>query len=164
MFEAILVSLGDGQSYRDVKVLEDNDLDKYGIHRYFEEYTGCFFVDKKSIILHHWNFKLIKISGERLTGPNCKDIERIVLSSELIYQNIKIIPSENWAHLQIPLFFVKRNGESGQFAFSCDQGTFITHDSNVASMIAPDPRKSGITFSYNKKSIIKSSVQGNIKR
>ena len=162
MFDAKLISLGDGQSYKSARVLEDSDLDKFKIDKIFEDYTGCFFADGRCIVLHHWNFKIIQLFDERKTGPNCKAADRLVLSNELIYQNIKIIPSDNWDSLNIPSFFIKRNGETGQFAFSCDNGTFITADTNITSIIMPDPRKNGITKSYNKASLTKSSFLGNV--
>ena len=64
--------------------------------------------------------------------------------------------------LNIPSFFVKRNGEPGQFAFSNSDGTYITADTNIASLIIPDPRKNGITKSFAKTGISKSSFLGSI--
>ena len=162
MFNAVLVSLSDGQSYENAKVLQEPDFDKYLLPELFEEYTGCIFVDGNAILLHHWNFKIIQISKQRLTGPNCLSASRCVLSNELIYQDVKIIPQANWESLNIPSFFIKRNGESGQFAFSNSDGTYITADTNIASLIIPDPRKNGITKSFAKTGMSKSSFLGNI--
>ena len=162
MFDATLISLSDGQSYENVKVLIGDDFAKFGIPKTFRQYTGCFFTNGDAVILHQWNFKIIKVSNDRKTGPNCTSARRIILSNDLIYQDIKIIPQENWQDLNIPHLFLNKDGMDGQFAFSDSQGTYITAEPNVASMIIPDPRKVGITQSYNKPKILKSSFIGNI--
>jgi hypothetical protein len=167
MFDAVLISLSDGQSYENVKVLIGDDFAKFGIPKVFKQYTGCFFANGDAIILHHWNFKIIKISNDKKTGPNCMSARRLVMSNELIYQDIKIIPQENWENLGIPhLFrsFTNNDGMDGQFSFSDNQGTYITAEPNVASMFVADPRKVGITQSYNKQKILKSSFKGNIQK
>jgi len=164
MFDATLVSLSDGQSYENVKVLIGDDFAKFGIPLVFRQYTGCFFVNGEAVILHQWNYKIIKIFNDRKTGPNCTSARRIILSNDLIYQDIKIIPQENWQGLNIPHLFLNKDGMDGQFTFSDKQGTYITAEPNVASLITADPRKVGITQSYNKPKISKSSFIGSIQR
>lgn len=147
MFFAHLVSLSDGQSYEHVNVLEEQDLPKFGIPMIFENWTGCILADKKCILVHHWKFKVIQISHERVGGSKAIHVDRIVLDGDITYSPSTIIHHDNWEKFQIPHFFVKRDGIAGQLAWSCPEGTFITHDTNVSSIMIPDPRRMGITSS-----------------
>lgn len=147
MFYAELVSLSDGQSYQGVEVCEDADLDRLNIPRPFEQWTGCMFADGQCLVLHHWKFKVIHLDRIRRSGPKATRTERLILDGDIIYAPATFIHEDNWAAMGIPHFFIKRNGIAGQMAFSTPEGTFITHDTNVTSIIVPDPRPSGITSS-----------------
>lgn len=145
MFDAELISLSDGQSYQHVKVCDDADLDKFGINKIFEDWTGCFFHEKKCYLVHHWKVKVIHLTRSRHRARGTIFAERLVLDGDILYSDINIIPSDSWAELGIPFYFVKQHGIAGQMAFSCQEGTFITHDTNCTSIIIQTPRKQGIT-------------------
>jgi len=147
MIYAELISLSDGQSYKDVQICEEADLDAHNIPRPFEEWTACVFTGGKfkikCLIIHHWKIKVIQLDRIRRNGVSNSD--RLILDGDITYSPVSFIHEDNWDTLGIPKFFVKRNGIAGQLAFSTQEGTFITHDTNVTSIIIPDPRPSGIT-------------------
>lgn len=147
MFRATLVSLSDGQSYENVQVCEDADLDKYDIPRPFEEWTACLFVDGLCLIVHHWKIKVIHLDRLRRSGPKSTRTDRLILDGDITYAPATFIHEDSWSEMNIPHFFVKRNGIAGQLVWSSQEGTFITHDTNVTSIVVPDPRPSGITQS-----------------
>jgi len=148
MFNAVLLSLSDGQSYENVQVCEDGDMDKYGIPKIFEEWTGCFFADGKCIVVHHWKIKVIQIDKLQRSGKGSLYTERLVLDGDILYAPATIISHEVCHTLGVPHFFVKRGGIAGQLTWSCPHGTFITHDTNVVSIIVNDPRPKGITRAH----------------
>jgi hypothetical protein len=173
MFHAELVSLSDGQSYKDVDVCQDHDLDRLGIPKHFEEWTGCIFSQGQCLLIHHWKFKVIHLSHMRHSGPKSIHYERLILDGDIIYAPVTIIHQDNWANMGIPEFFVKRDTVLGQFAFSSPQGTFITHDINVTSLVIPDPRRQGVTradnpsstpFKIQKQNAIPDTIHGRITR
>lgn len=149
MFNAVLVSLSDGQSYENVEICESDDLDRLNINRIFEEWTGCIFADGRCIIVHHWKFKVIHIDRVRRGGIGSFKTDRLILDGNIIYSPATIIPHDTYHAMNIPHFFEhpNRGGIAGQLTFSTNEGTFITHDTNVTSIIVDDPRKSGITKS-----------------
>ena len=144
MFDAELISLGDGQSYEHVQICEAADLVKYDIPLIFENWTGCVFADGKCFIIHHWKIKVIHLNRNQRGGNF--SAERLVLDGDITYSPVAFIDSNNWARFGIPEFFVKRSGIAGQMVWTCPQGTFITHDTNVTSIVVPDPRPKGITM------------------
>lgn len=147
MFNAVLVSLSDGQSYENVQICEDADLDKFGLPRPFEEWTACIFTGRHCLIVHHWKIKVIQLDRRRRTGSNSSHTERLILDGDIVYAPATFLHEDNWLDMGIPHFFVKRNGIAGQMAWTNQEGTFITHDTNVTSIIVPDPRPRGITKS-----------------
>lgn len=173
MFHAELVSLSDGQSYPNVEVCEDADLDRYDLPRPFEEWTGCMFAQGQCLIVHHWKFKIIHLDRTRRSGPNATHTDRLILDGDIIYAPVTFIHQDNWASMGIPHFFIKRNGIAGQLAFSTPEGTFITHDVNVTSIIVPDPRPRGITqaespsvtpFTVKKQNSAPDTIHGQVAR
>lgn len=149
MFFAKLVSLSDGQSYKDVEVCESSDLDIYNIPRIFEEWTGCIFVDGECIIIHHWKFRIIHVDNIKRGGANSFEAKRIILDGNIVYGPVTIIPHDTFTAQGIPHFFEHndRGGIVGQLTFSTGEGTFITHDTNVTSLMIDNPRKFGMTGS-----------------
>jgi len=158
MLKVDLVSLADGQSYRDVEICEDEDLDKLGIERVFENWTKCLFADNKCLIVHHWNIKVIRITREIKRIPNTTKLNRLILFGDIIYQDVSLVKSEDWEAHGIPEFFTKRDGIAGQMAWVCQEGTFVTHDTNVISLVNDDPRKKGITSSAQSRNVVESEV------
>lgn len=145
MFFAKLISLSDGQSYENAQICEEGDLAKYSIPMIFENWTGCIFADGKCVVVHHWKIKVIHLNDRLRAGSNTIKADRLILDGDIIYTPATIIHPDNYKTLEIPEFFVKRGGIAGQLAWCGHQGTFITHDTNVTSIIVPDPRKKGIT-------------------
>lgn len=140
MFTALLVSLSGGQSYQNVRVFQDEDIERYKIPTPFEDWTTVFSTDNKCIVAHHWQVLLVQISKERiLSGPNSLKVNRLVLVNDVVYEDVKIIHQDNWQAKNIPAYFEKINGIAGQLVFTCDQGTFITHDNNCVSMVIDRP-------------------------
>ena len=149
MFNAELISLSDGQSYEHVAICEEEDLDKLGVPKLFEEWTTCFFADKKQILCHVWNISLIYYDRKQRSGPGAITVERIILTGDISYAPARILPVEVWRDQHnIPLYFPKRFGFEGQMVFSCGQGTILSPDINVSSIIIPNlptPIKPGTT-------------------
>lgn len=136
MFKAELVALADGQSYQDVRMYEDHEIDQNGIPRIFEDWTCCFIIGGDMIIAHQWKIKVIKLFNHRiLPGPNSIKIQRLVIDGDIIYQNANLISHCQYAEKSIPHYFIKRDGIAGQMAFTCDGGTFITQDTNICSLV-----------------------------
>jgi hypothetical protein len=149
MFNAELISLANGQSYENVQVCEPPDLIKHNIPLLFEHWTGCIFVGGKCLVVHHWKIKVIHLSRSRRGGSH--HVDRLVIDGDITYAPASMIDSSKWARLGIPEFFIKRGGIAGQMAWTCPQGTFITHDTNIVSIVMPDRRKSGITSAIQPK-------------
>jgi hypothetical protein len=145
MFLAHLVSLSDGQSYKDVQVCEEKDIARLEIPLIFEEWTACLFCDGQMIVCHHWKLKVIHLDRRKRSGKNSLRANRLILDGDISYENPVILHPDSWEAAGIPHFFIKRGGIAGQMAFVTDEGTFITHDTNCTSLIFPDSRKVGIT-------------------
>lgn len=146
MFHAELLSLSDGQSYQDVKLFEDTDIDASSIPRIFEDWTACFIDNDDLIIAHHWKIKVIKISNSPiLPGPGSIFADRLILDGDISYPDVNLIASDQFSKKGIPRFFIKRNGIAGQMAFVNYQGVFITHDTNVSSIIIKRSVTGGVT-------------------
>lgn len=156
MFNAVLLTLSGGQSYGDIKVLEDDDLDEFNIPKIFEQWTISFLSGNECIIAHHWEVRLIKLSNERAITNDSIDFKRIILKGDTVYDNISLVRSGSWKQLGIPNFFARINGIAGQMVFTCDEGTFITHDANIVSVIMDNNHFTGIANrSFSKYSSVK---------
>lgn len=161
MFNAIRISLSDGQSYENVLVYEDNDIDELGINRIFEEWTKVIIVGDEKIILHLWKIKVVHLDKKVRSSKNSTRADRLILDGNISYQNVSIIPHPEFEELGIPHYFARYNGIAGQLTYSCQGGTYMTHDTNVASLIMPNDRKIGITAASaptSQRSIRKSSL------
>lgn len=149
MFTAQLLSMTEGQSYQQARMFEDPDFEKYDIPKPFEEWTAAFEADNKFVLAHHWQMLIIQLTNERRpAGPSSTALSRLVLKNDVVYENVKIINQDNWSEFGIPIYFTKYNGIAGQMAFTCGEGTFITHDCNVVSLILEKPpRLTGVVRS-----------------
>lgn len=149
MFNAELVSLSDGQSYHKIKVLEYHDFERLGFARPFEEWTVGFFEGEKLIISHLWNIKIIHMDKIRRTnGKGNLHFDRLVLSGDVIYGPGTVLSTENWQASNVP-YILKRTSITGQLVFSCEEGTFVTHDADVTSLVVNKPRVTGILASQH---------------
>lgn len=147
MFHALRASLSDGQSYEDVVVYEEHDLEPMGIPLIFEEWTGCILTGGERIIVHTWKMKVIHIDKKQRSSKNSTFYNRLILDGNISYENITVIPHIEFEEMGIPHYFISRSGIAGQLTYSCQGGTYITHDTNVTSMIIPDTRRVGISAS-----------------
>lgn len=173
MFKAELIVLVEGQSYRNATIFEDCDMDDKAIPTVFEEWTACFESDNKCIIANYINICLIQLSKEQSpAGQDMICADRLVLKGDVVYQNVKIIHHTNWDKLGIPSYFVK-SGKLGQMVFSCSEGTFLTHDKNVVSLIMCKTGSDGVVQGLhchnsakhlNKQTLKPSTIHGQIGR
>ena len=147
MFHALRVSLSDGQSYEDVIVYEEHDLEPMGIPLIFEEWTGCISTKDEKIIVHTWKMKVIHIDENRRSSRNSTYYNRLILDGNISYENVTVIPHTEFEEMGIPHYFVSRSGIAGQLTYSCQGGTYITHDTNVTSMIMREQKRTGISAS-----------------
>lgn len=147
MFEASLISLADGQSYENAKILESTDLLHHDIPQIFEQWTGCIIAGNNCIMVHHTKIKVILLDRQQRRSPNGINIDQVVMAGDIVYGPATIIHEEDWTKLGIPHFFVKRGGTAGQFVISCKEGTILTHDENITSLVTANPLLAGITKS-----------------
>jgi len=162
MFNAALLSLSDGQSYKNPQICEEKDLGKFGVPQIFEEWTACFFAEGKMVVCHHWKIKVIQLDKFQRGGKNSIHVNRLILDGDISYSPVTLIHPDNWVGMNIPHFFIKRGGIAGQMTFSTPEGTFITHDTNCTSIILPDNRKKGLTSGIIASTIIKKTSCRNI--
>ena len=143
MFKARMISLSGDLIYQNIQVLYYTDMIRLDIDPYFGPYTCVFFADGKCVHVHYFNINLIQIDRHPRTSAHKAD--EIIIGSEMRYRDSYIIKQEQWAEKGIPNYFEKHEGLTEQFAWSNNEGTFITLDSNVVSIINPDPRRTGAT-------------------
>lgn len=143
MFKAHMISLSGDLVYKNVQILMPDDIVRMGIELYFEKYTCVFFVENKCIHVNHSNINLIQLDRRQRTTPYT--VDEIIVCDEMRYMNSCIIKKDEWESRGIPTYFNGHEGLSGQFAWSNNEGTFITLDSNIISIINSDPRRTGAT-------------------
>jgi hypothetical protein len=139
MFNAELVSLSRGQSYRHVDVLEPKDFDSYGVPAPFGDRTIAFFAADQLIMVHPWGVRIIWYDRTPRTGNNGITIDRILIDGDVSYENCVLLSREDWLSLGLPNVFHGPNmgpsDDLDQIVFSCRDGTIITHDANIVSLI-----------------------------
>jgi hypothetical protein len=140
MFQAELISLSDGQSYKNVDICLTKDLRRMGLPLLFEDYTFGFYADEQFIMGHEWNIALIHYDKQPRGGPGAVEAERILLQGDISYAPAKVFPVSTWQAMGIPFIFAPSQASS-QCVLSCDEGTFITSDRNVASIILAAPQR-----------------------
>lgn len=143
MFKARMISLSGDLIYQNIQVLHLADMVRLGIDPYFGAYTCVFFADGKCVHVHYFNINLIQIDRHPRTSSH--EVDEIIIGSEMRYRDSYIIKQEQWAEKGIPNYFAGHEDLTGQFVWSNNEGTFITLDSNVVSIINPDPRRTGAT-------------------
>lgn len=141
MFDAILLSLVDGQSYKHVKVIDPSMFQETKTPELFEEWTFAFFADGKRIICHAFNIKVIHLRKERPRNvPNTIKFERLIMLGDASYSAGEIIQPTEHAQFNIPDIFIRNFGMLGQLTFATHEGIFITSDYNVTTLILADDR------------------------
>lgn len=153
MFDALLVSQSDGQSYNNVRIFEEQDLIEHNIPKIFEEWTCCMMADNQLIISHMWKMRVIQIDFPRkLAGPKSITVDKLVLDGNILYEDIKLLDADYWQSQDIPYYFRPWNNIAHQMVFTNKDGTFITHDTNVVGLIFNSSRQ------YINESIITNDV------
>ncbi len=150
MFHAELISLSRGQSYDQIELLEvrHGDFEKYNIKRLFADKTIAFFHKSDVIICHPWGIRVILLDRRPRTGNNSTSFDRIILDGDVSYGPGVIIDPRDEVELNIPDIFEDPNEVIDQVTFSCSQGTIITHDANIVSIVSAYHRKNrGVTRS-----------------
>lgn len=135
MFNALLLSLDAGQSYKNVKVLQPDDFARFNYPSPFEEWTIGFLHEDNIFLAHIWNICVIHLDKQERSGPGSYHADRIVLSNDVIYQNCTVLPVEVWTAAGVPSITTTSLGITGQLVFSCQHGTFLTHDATVSTII-----------------------------
>lgn len=145
MFKALLLSLNDGQSYKNVQICEEPDFEKYNITKLFGQLTSCFYADRKCTLLHNWSIALIHLNKDHIKSGIYT--ERLVLEGSVSFDKVTIIEHADLLKYGIPEYFAV--DEQCQCTFSCREGTFITSPYNVASMVIENTRQVGVTRKFN---------------
>jgi len=158
MFNAALISLTGGQSYKSVEICEFKDFDKLGIQPILGQSTSCFYSDRKCIVLHNWSIALIHLNKDHIKSGIY--INRLILSGGISFSDVTLIDQSRLGDLNIPDYF---NNEQNQFTFSHREGTFLTNSNHVITADMPNNRFVGLTkkFSYSQKTV-KQSIQPRI--
>ncbi len=157
MFHAAQISLGEGQSWEDIRVYSHEDMTARGYPLPFESRTMAFECRNCLYIVHVWNIISIKFDKEQRGGDGF-DVDRLVLAGDANYDNVRVLSQENWLSKGIPYVLKTDDGITAQMVFSCVEGTFIILDQSVTSLNIRNPRPTVKKASQ----IIKTSV-GRIK-
>jgi hypothetical protein len=138
------MSLSDGQSYQNVLVYEDDDIAEED--KIFEEWTKVIIADGERILLHLWKIKVIHLDKTVRSTKNSIKADRLILDGNISYQDISIIPHPEFEEAGVPHYFIGHiGGIAGQLTYSCQGGTYITHDTNVSSIIMRSSRRTGVS-------------------
>lgn len=137
MFTAEHISLASGQSYQNASILESADYESYGVTRLFGDMTLALLAQGRLVRVNLWNLRVITLDKRRRSGRNNIAFERLVLEKDIVYTNGIIITQGDYGEVGIPRVIA---GGLNQFAWACDNGTMISHDANVVSIITKDPR------------------------
>jgi hypothetical protein len=141
MFNAAQISLGQGQSWEDIKVFSHEDMKAKGLPLPFESRTMAFECRDCIYVVHVWNIISIKLDKEQRGGDGF-GVDRIILSGDANYDNALVLSQENWVNKGIPYVLKTDDGITAQMVFSCVDGTFIILDQSVTSLIIKNPRPS----------------------
>jgi len=141
MFTAELISLSGDLVYRNIQILGDDDYEKLSIPRIFNKWTCTFLVDGKCYQVHQFKVNLIQLDSHARASNY--PVEEIIIGDEMRYKPAYMIPQQEWAERNIVNLFCEPSSHKGQFAWCNHEGTFITLESNVVSIISPDPRRRG---------------------
>lgn len=152
MFNALLISLSRGQSYDNVDILEyrKGDFEKYQVPAPFGSRTVAFFYKNDCIMAHPWGVRIIHLDTQQRgsTGEKNFEFDRVILDGDISYSDGVYIDDDYFLDLGIPDLFEDPGEVIDQVVFSCNQGTFITHDANIISIIRRHPRgRRGVTKS-----------------
>ena len=132
MIQAELISLSNGQSYRNVDIYEEVQ----NPHQAFQNYFLQFNHNLDTIFVHFVNIKVIKLSSQRFRPKlSTTKADRLIIDGDVIYENVDIL---NDCEQNIPTIFGTEDGIIEQIAFTNKEGLFIIRCANVASLILKD--------------------------
>ena len=136
MLKVHLVALGDGQSYDNVTIINDSDYKTHNIPDLMEENTFAFIHNKKLILTHRYNVKLIVYSREKPANiPNCIPFKKVTLVGNISYGPGNIINTCDMEKHGLPVIFNKRNGDLGQLTMITQEGILMVSDYSVSNIL-----------------------------
>lgn len=139
MFKAEFISITGNLTYSNPAILHKTDFGKYSVIPHFEDFTCVFICENKLIQLHQQNINLIKIDSHQRTSNDYAEL--VVIGTEMKYPNSYILDKSQWENKGIPEYFKGHEGLTTQFAWSNQEGTFITLDYNVISIVKLEPKR-----------------------
>lgn len=135
MFNARQITLSSGSTYDMPVVLEPADYINYGVYGACGPLNLCFLADGGTVVLNQLNLSTIKLDGRKRDGRRDRTFAKLVLNKEIIFTDIKVISPDDYEYANIPKII---GGGLNQFTWSCAEGTFITHDANIVSLVEKD--------------------------
>ena len=138
MYEAALISLTDGQSFSDVKIIDPEEYEKHRVPNILEDFTFAFIHRNKLIITNIYNVKIVIYKRHPINVPGCIPFKRVTLTGAVSYGPGKIIHECDLEHYGIPLIFTKRNGVQGQLTMVTQQGVLLVSDYSVSIIALQD--------------------------
>lgn len=136
------IVLSDGQSYEGVGIYEAQDFEKNSVEAIFDHHTIAFFYENSILYIHSWNVKLIHLYDAVVKTPNCKRASRLVISGNVIFEDVKILDTDAYLNAGIP-FIIRRGDDdpSSQMVFCAIEGTFIIGVNDIVSLVMPFEKK-----------------------
>jgi hypothetical protein len=138
MYKAALISLTDGQSFSDVKIITPEEYEKHGVPNILEDFTFAFIHRNKLIITNIYNVKIVIHKRYPVNVPGCIPFKRITLTGAVSYGPGKIVHECDLERYGIPLIFTKRNGVQGQLTLVTQQGVLLVSDYSVSIIALQD--------------------------
>lgn len=139
MLKVHLIALNDGQSYDNATIIDNSNYEKYNIPNLMEENTFAFVYNKKLILVHRYNVKLIVYSREKPVNiPNCIPFKRITLTGNISYGPGDIVDAHDVEKYGLPLIFDLRDGKVGQLTMITQEGIVIVSDYNISNIMLKD--------------------------
>lgn len=143
MFQAQSISLCQGISYDNVWIAEQPDYITYNIPQVFATHPVVFWHQDKMCISHASNVRVIKLDSIKRKFPQPENIafSRIVMNGDIVYESGSILHQKYYIDNGIPLLFQDEHKIFEQLVFNCSDGTFITHDINICTVILNDSKR-----------------------
>lgn len=127
MVKALRLTLHNNIPYERVTIYSNYMGDVINAPQIFEDAQLLFECKHGRFIVPDYNIILIQLHNRKITSPNSFRVSRILLSSDLNFQNCNIIQQQHYADCGVPQIF----REYEQLSFTCNDGLFVTTDFNV---------------------------------
>ncbi len=133
MIPALRISIGD-ITYQNVKIAMSEEVDQLGLIPVLGEHTVMFKHNNKWHACHNWELKLIHLSRNRCKVPGAIPYERLVISADKIYGPGMYVTNEVLREAGVRDLWL---GIESQIAFHSIEGTFISTDYAITSIVFP---------------------------